>query len=758
MSSKSDFLKTVIRSLSPEKFSEAVAIFERSYLNNEIVSVDGHDDGGCDIKIFKNRKELNRCVQVTVNKSIKNKIYDDLKKVDELINKYGYSSNFDYFCSVCLSDSSINEYREYANNKYCIELNIYDGNRLAQLNCVNLQEYLYSLVPKSEDLTLDKATRLLYQMLASGKDTAGIKNSILYSIIVSILFERGPLSIEELSSEFKSRIKIDLPNIALAVRRLSDDSRVLFDRQLDRVQLTESERESISEVIATSSIIEEEFISQFNALLLKYQIDSTVSERLLSDIKNLYKNSYKSDIDGTSDTNKVQLIDTFKDDLSIYCHREVDSLFCELKELCDNNSYLNRITASESFLSLYQSNGLEHYLNHKKKIIFLDTPAIVYLLLSKFSDRIVQDWNDPDYKSMCSLSEMMKQNEDRIELCVYRSYLYEVAWEIKKALQLSWLDECSFTDALGETANNFYNYYHFMRGNDYFEIDESINSVEDLIYSMGIDDTDVHSVYFVPNAVKDLSDILEDYGILVEDTVKSDCFQESRIIYEKQLMHLTRTKSPNAIANDVSQMLYLLTDDAEANDEDLFLSTWDSTLFNLRDELIKNDEANSFHYFNICNPAVLSNRIALEFFNIDQSAITNDVFLYAEKEYDLSKRIKSLRDIIAPLLGKKDNRNSKLVRAINTIKKKQLRASEVNDSTKDNIKTVPLEDVLLQMMKADTNDKEFYEKFVQFVNNEDNTDYIIQIIEKGISSKSKNEEFDYSSFYSNVESGILPQS
>ena len=109
-------------------------------------------------------------------------------------------------------------------------------------------------------------------------------------------------------------------------------------------------------------------------------------------------------------------------------------------------------------------------------------------------------------------------------------------------------------------------------------------------------------------------------------------------------------------------------------------------------------------------------------------------------------------------MGKKDNRNSKLVRAINTIKKKQLRASEVNDSTKDNIKTVPLEDVLLQMMKADTNDKEFYEKFVQFVNNEDNTDYIIQIIEKGISSKSKNEEFDYSSFYSNVESGILPQS
>ncbi len=757
MSSKSDFLKTVIRSLSPERFSEAIAIFEHSYLNNEIVSVDGHDDGGCDIKIYKNRKEQKRCVQVTVNKSIKKKLYDDLKKADTLINEYGYSPIFDYFCSSCISDSRINEYKDFANKTYCIELNLYDGNRLAQLDCFELQEYLYSLAPKSEDLTIDKATRLLYQMLASGKDTAGIKNSILYSIIISILYERGPLSIEELSSEFKLRIKIDLPNIALAVQRLSDDSRVKYDSLHNRIQLTENERESVSEVIATSGIIEEEFISQFNALLFRYKIDSTVSERLLNDIKNLYKNTYKSDIDGVSDTTQAQLIDAFKSSLSKYCHGEVDSLFCELKELCDNNSYLNRITASESFLSLYQSNGLERYLSHKKKIIFLDTPAIIYFLLSKFSDRIVQDWNDPDYKSMCSLSEMMKQNEDRIVLCVYRSYLSEVAWEIKKALQLSWLDKCCLTDALGDTANNFYNYYHFMREKDLFEIDETIDSVEDLIYSMGIDNTDVHNQYFVADAVKDLSGILEDYGIIVEDTVKSDYFQESKIIYEKQLMNLNKTKSSNAIANDVSQMLYLLTDEAENNDEDLFLSTWDTTLFDLRDELLRKDDASVFRYFSICNPAVLSNRIALEYFNIDQSAITNDVFLYAEKEYDLSKRIKSLRDIIAPILGNKNNQNSKLIRALNTIKKDQLRTSERDNRTQDYRKSIPVEDVLLQMMKADTNDKAFFEKFVDFVNNENNTEYVVQIVEEGISSISKNVEYDFSSFYSYVESGASPQ-
>lgn len=759
MSSKGDFLKTAIQSLSPERFAEAVMIFERKYLFNEVVSVDGAGDGGCDIKLFQNRREQKRCVQITVNKNVKSKLYDDLVKVDKLVSKYKYSSIFDFFCSVCLSDDKINEYKAFAQKTYSIDLNIYDGHRLSQLDCPELEEFLYSLVkPDVSVFTLDKATKVLYQMLASGKDTAGIKKCILNSIIVSILFDRGSLSVKELGEEVYSKAKIKVPNIIDTVQELSFDGRVVYNQVRGAVQLSVSEQNSIKDIIATSGLIEEEFLTQFNDILRRFGVyKPSLADAILDDVKKLYKNFYKSDVDGVMDVSQRELIDSFKLHLKKRCHDATitNELYDEIKELCDNNSYLNRITASESFLSLYKSNKLERYINHKKKIIFFDTPAIVYLLLSKFSDRVISDWVDIDYSSMSSLLSICDQNKDRIDIRVYREYLYEVAWEVKKALQLSWIDECPFTDYLGETSNCFYNYYHHMRENDLFEVNESIDSLSDFIYSLGLDNLDASSTYFIADTVKDLESILQDYGVEIVEKERFDCFSQCKTTYEKQLMLKSKSKSQNAIGNDVSQILYLLTDNAYINDEDLFFSTWDTTLFDLRDELIRNDDKQEFHYFNICNPAKLSNRIALELFNIDQSAITNDVFQYADKEYDLSKKIKSLRELISPILGNKDKVNSKVIRCLNTIKKEQLQSSD-RMINQDKRKSYPIEDILLTMMKEGSQNKEYQQKFISFVNDETYSDYFIKVVEDSLSALLRDGSYDYSGFYSAVETGVIP--
>lgn len=759
MSSKGDFLRTAIQSLSPERFNEAVMIFERNYLLNEVVSVDGAGDGGCDIKLFQNRREQKRCVQITVNKNVKSKLYDDLVKVDRLVSDYKYSSNFDFFCSVCLSDEKINEYKAYAQRSYSIDLNIYDGHRLSQLDCPELEDYLYSLVkPDSSVFTLDKATKVLYQMLASGKDTSGIKKCILNSIIVSIMFDRGSLSIKELGEEVFSKAKIKVPNIVDTVQELSYDGRAIYDQVSGTVSLSESEKKSIKDIIATSGLIEEEFLTQFNDILKRFGVyKPSLSDSILEDVKKLYKNFYKSDVDGVIDVSQKELIDNFKSHLKKRCQDATvtDELYDAIKELCDNNSYLNRITASESFLSLYKSNKLERYINHKKKILFFDTPAIVYLLLSKFSDCVISDWVDIDYSSMSSLLNICDQNKDRIEIRVYWDYLHEVAWEVKKALQLSWLDECPFTEYLGETSNSFYNYYHYMRENDLFEINEKIDSLSDFIYSLGFDNLDANSPYFVADTVKDLKNILQDYGVEIIEEERFDTFVQCKTVYEKQLMLKNKSKTQHAISNDVSQMLYLLTDNAYINDEDLFFSTWDTTLFDLRDELIRNDDNQDFHFFNICNPAKLSNRIALELFNIDQSAITNDVFQYADKEYDLSKKIKSLRDLISPILGNKDNVNSKVIRCLNTIKKEQLQSSD-KMVYQDKRKIYPIEDILLIMMKDGTQNKDYLQKFISFVNNETNSDYFIKVVEDSLSTNLRDGIYDYSDFYSAVETGIIP--
>ena len=84
-----NFLLEAIKSLSKEEFDEVVHIFQKEYLHNdEVVFVDGTNDGGCDIKIFENKKEVKKCVQITIQKFIDKKLKDDLKKASIMMTKY----------------------------------------------------------------------------------------------------------------------------------------------------------------------------------------------------------------------------------------------------------------------------------------------------------------------------------------------------------------------------------------------------------------------------------------------------------------------------------------------------------------------------------------------------------------------------------------------------------------------------------------------------------------------------------------------
>ena len=173
----SDFLKRTIESLSKEKFDELVVLFEK-YNGYDIVNVDGTNDGGNDILLYKNRRKIKKGVQVTVNKHIENKLKSDLKKYNELISLYGYAPNFDFVCSSHISQSAVEELRKYAQDIYTIELNIYDSNRLSQIECAEIIDFLYSIhgdvLKVATETPVDEITRVLYNVLAGGRDSSNI--------------------------------------------------------------------------------------------------------------------------------------------------------------------------------------------------------------------------------------------------------------------------------------------------------------------------------------------------------------------------------------------------------------------------------------------------------------------------------------------------------------------------------------------------------------------------------------------------------
>lgn len=758
MAQNRHFLETVLRSLSEEEFDKAMVIFQEYYFHNQVVVVDGHNDGGCDIKIYKNSREIKHCIQVTVNKNIEKKLKSDLIKVNQLINDFGYSDKFDFFCSVPISDNLVNEYVKFAKDTYDISLNIYEAKRLAQLKCPELVRYLYSLhedlVLRPEEMTINKSTQLIYDMLAEGKDSSDIKRGVISSLIITILYEKGKLETDVLKKEVENRIGKRVPSLSEVISMLVNGGRIVFDGQYNNtIDLSDIEKVNVKEIITASRLNEMTFNDEiFDALSDAGAASDDNVSKVVDSIKELYRKAYRGDID-ESVTNLSEDWDVFEMNLKemIPDIKLRNTFISNIKSICENNSIINRIIASESFFGLYKSNKLEKYLSLQTKKIYLDTPTILFFICAKYTEDFLSSWNNPFYKSVLNLVQYQEKHSDKIEFCVVKNYLYEVANEIKKAIHLSWIDESPVAELLGGTSNTLYNYYKFLKANDGFEIGDKIDSLEDFIYYLGIDNDNPDDVSFMTDTLKNLISVLEDLDVKVIDCDSIDGVHEATIEYEKILSYHERDgkfrKSHHAILNDAVQMVYLLSQ-VESYD-DAYLATWDTTIPSFRDALLRVDLKNRYHFARVCNPSMISNRIALSNFNIDQSAITNDVFLYADKTFDISKKIKSLRDLIAPILTKDSCRNGRLLRRLADIRTKQLEYQEFI-SENETLHSSPFEDVFVKLMPSSKDKQEnhsLHKKYVLFMNDVENVDIIVKTVNEALDAIEAKTEFSYEEFH-----------
>ena len=751
------FILEAIKGLKSDEFSELVCIFQTSYLHNdEAINVDGANDGGCDIKIFQNKREIKKCVQVTTQKQIELKLKRDLEKVSKTISQYGYSNKFEFYCSIPISEDKIEEYKKLAIDEHDIELDIYEAKRLSQLNCKEIIDYIYSLhsdvVLKPEQMNIDKATRTLYDLLANGKDSSDIKNSLVDSVIISILYEKAPIDSLGLKKELENRLGKNIPDILHSLNSLKTDQRIIkFPDDHNLIQLSELEYGNVTEILAHSRKAEKDFCDSFAEILAKFQID--YNEEVLNKLKHLYKNNYSNDIDNNTqrdESSDFAIFESFKKDLlNIMDDKEnIDKLIQEISSLCSSNNYLNKISASESFLSLYKSNQLEQYLSQKHKDIYLDTPTFVYLLCSYYGvDN--NDWDNPFYRSMKSLIKLKDNYPDKISFYITQNYLGEVAGEIKKALVFSQFESYPCFNDMGGTRNTLFNYYEYLKHSELFDKGDNIENFKDFIYSLGLDNTNPNDSRFFKDTIQFLSQVAEDYDISMINWSQNDKYAEFKVAYEKMLLANSKNKSEMAICNDVNQVIVSLEHD---RDTDCYLITWDTTIHLLRDKVLSEDEHLKYSYFFICNPAKLSNRIALENFNIDGSALTNDIFAYADKRYDISNRVKSLLEIIAPFLKGDGSKN--IFRKLGRIRKEQieLRGSEVGNEKEE--KSLPIEEIFMLLIPNKDKEKEdenIMEKFSVFMSSEENSNYIIDIIDQ-ISKQKDYKMYDFTEYFGKIKS------
>lgn len=601
-------------------------------------------------------------------------------------------------------------------------------------------------------MNIDQATKTLYDLLANGKDTSDIKNSLIDSVLITILYEKAPIDISKLKNELENRLGKNIPDIFHIINNLKSDQRVVKDSKDDRLlRLSANECNNVQEILSFAAKTEKDFCSGLTEILSKYQIDYTIG--VLEELKKLYKYYYANDIDchrKNDETANTKIWENFKKYiLSIIGNKDaIESLVVDIKQLCENNNYLNKIIASESFLSLYKSNQLESYLNQKLKSIYLDTPTFVYLLCAYYGiDK--NDWDNPFYRSMKNLLQLKTTYPNKIQFYIIRDYIGEVAGEIQKALQYAKFEKCPFFKDLGETSNTLYNYYHYLKQQELFEIDDNITSFENFMYELGLDNTDPNDSKFYKETLDFLQEVAANYDIKIIEWSPNEKYNEIKEIYERILLLKDKNKSEAAIRNDVNQVITLMLEESNI---DMYFTTWDTSIYLLRDKILETMSQGIYHYFNIYNPARLSNRIALENFNIDESALTNEIFAYADKKYDVSKRVKSLLEIITPFL--KDKSANKLLRKLSRLRKEQLQDQDAMKENANEGKNLPIEEAVMMLIP----DKERVEqnaniidKFSLFMSMEENADYIIEIVTR--LSKSKDyKSYDLSEYFEKLNS------
>lgn len=365
------------------------------------------------------------------------------------------------------------------------------------------------------------------------------------------------------------------------------------------------------------------------------------------------------------------------------------------------------------------------------------------------------DWDNPFYRSMKSLMRLKETNPDKISFYIYSGYLGEVVGEIQKALHYARFEHYPFFQDLGDTRNTLFNYYNYLNKAELFEEDERISSFGDFMYNLGLDNTDPNDRMFYNQTMRFLQEVAKNCEIEILSRTHEEKYSEIKELYERILLTKEKNKSMIAIQNDVNQVLIALQNDDNA---DNYITTWDTTIHMLRNVVLDTFEDVRFQYFNIYNPARLSNKIALENFNINESALTNDIFVYADKKYDISNRVKSLLELITPFL--KDKGSNKLLKKLSRLRKEQLEErNPINEDANEN-KNLPIEEIVMLLIPNKEKEKEdefILDKFSIFMSAEENADYIIDIIEKA--SKLKDFKlFDFSEYFSKIESVDLSMS
>ncbi len=664
----------LITSLSEENFNHLIKEFNKEYYqSSDVRIVNGPYDGGIDLEVYKNGELIKRNIQITVQKTkLEAKLYSDLAKAKENSAKFGYQKNLDFYCTIGITGDTKRSWKRTAIVDYGIDLKLYDSHSLSALGeeFHSIKKSLFEIfgVEKhSELINVDKHTKVLYDMFAIGKDAGELKKQFLHSLIITYIFEHPNCTELELDESLKKPLNNN-KQIHLIIKSHVDSLRgkgiIISGSEKFQLQLAPEKREEIQELLNTSLAQEGLLKMELEHCLSKYHLQNE-TKRIVDFIYKTFQIHYDADLEelsGSSNHQGVSIKKIYRDlekflQNKIRYSESTSKATREILDICTCNEYLKKISASILFTKLFQSNKLDIYLKQQKQFLFLDTQILLRLICLDVNKNNIPDIT---VKSVADFVETVNKYKSTIFLKTSHEYVSELTKQIYDALRLDRFFRLPIMQNLSATTNNvIYNYYQTLVNNKLYDSQLTIfDFVSDILDLKSLPKTNSQQFNII------VSNRIERIFSFLDIEIVSIPFKEEfigiRKEYESSLQE--KVKSNKAIDNDIKTIGYLSDSSINIDEEtkminEPFLISWDKSFFNARKKILSKYPNRTYWY--IYTPARFADRVSLQNFQLNPTAINNNIVSLTESNFNVSSST-SFVDLMSSIFDSEDIANVKI--------------------------------------------------------------------------------------------------
>lgn len=696
------------------------AKYDENNLNSRLELISSH------LHLLSNGRRR-KFIYVTVHKFLKIDLQEPMHKVIKMLDDDNslpdlievYSPYIQYKRDI----KDIEE--EYAD----VEIKVLEYNAL-------INETIFSQVLEPTENTefteIKTINKTLYDIVLNSPTSTSIKRVVLSAYVLQTLFEND-MPKDQLIQVVSDVTKCSDIYLEKLVNKLEDKHKIR-PCEGGKYQLSIEERKNLQEIINSKTSEEREMKQQLLDLFAKYSISGDKGLKLVEKLLILYKKPYdlsiNSDNNNTDDNRHEIAIKELKQEIvNLVTKSNADKLYNEIRDICQENHFLNRVAASNTYLDLYQNEEFQRYISSNYKRIYLDTSLLEYIFCNYTGSVPVnqEDWDDYYYDYTIKLLETQRRNKRRICLCTTEGYLDEVCGELQKALSCALFDE--FEGGLFKigknTRNVFYNYFQFLKENEY--IDKSTKFAK-FIYNLGLPNNALSPDFRQHAKTKLRKEFENNINITIEKTNNTNSkWWDSATKHYDEIILRKSTKTQTAEKIDIELVLHLLSNQDVRNKTVYYFSSWDQTISDLRDDMHK-EFPNTFKFFAVYNPNSLLSMLSLENVRVTPEWLNDITFTYADNTEGVSQKMKSLVDKIVLQLFNVERDSIQFFNKLFDIQKEVFGDNIMNDdygAKRD--KRAPIEQVLDDMRKIVQEISHGKENFKEYLNDSINKEFITSL-------------------------------